>query len=83
MGKTLGYGEITVANVTEPFTVMLTNEAQQFATDSNRKVTSAQSTIQTLLLFVVVRSGLITQLEILLLAVGLLSVRAVKELHLV
>lgn len=43
MGKTLGYGEITVANMTEPFTVMLTNEAQQFATDSNRKVTSAQS----------------------------------------
>ena len=43
MGKTLGYGEITVANITEPFTVMLTNEAQQFATDSNRKVTSAQS----------------------------------------
>lgn len=43
MGKTLGYGEITVANVTEPFTVILTNEAQQFATDSNRKVTSAQS----------------------------------------
>lgn len=43
MGKTLGYGEITVTNVTEPFTVMLTNEAQQFATDSNRKVTSAQS----------------------------------------
>ena len=23
MGKTLGYGEITVANMTEPFTVML------------------------------------------------------------
>ena len=43
MGKTLGYGEITVANMTEPFTVMLTNEAQQFATDSNRIVTSAQS----------------------------------------
>lgn len=43
MGKTLGYGEITVANMTEPFTVMLTNEAQQFATDSNRKVTSAQN----------------------------------------
>lgn len=43
MGKILGYGEITVANMTEPFTVMLTNEAQQFATDSNRKVTSAQS----------------------------------------
>lgn len=43
MGKTLGHGEITVANMTEPFTVMLTNEAQQFATDSNRKVTSAQS----------------------------------------
>lgn len=43
MGKTLGYGEITVANMTEPFTVMLTNEAQQFTTDSNRKVTSAQS----------------------------------------
>ena len=43
MGKTLGYGEITVANMTEPFTIMLTNEAQQFATDSNRKVTSAQS----------------------------------------
>lgn len=43
MGKTLVYGEITVANMTEPFTVMLTNEAQQFATDSNRKVTSAQS----------------------------------------
>lgn len=43
MGKVLAYGEITVANVTEPFTVMLTNEAQQFATDSNRKVTSTQS----------------------------------------
>lgn len=43
MGKVLAYGEITVANMTEPFTVMLTNEAQQFATDSNRKVTSAQS----------------------------------------
>lgn len=43
MGKTLGYDEITVANMTEPFTVMLTNEAQQFTTDSNRKVTSAQS----------------------------------------
>lgn len=43
MGKILGYGEITVANMTEPFTVMLTNEAQQFATYSNRKVTSAQS----------------------------------------
>ena len=43
MGKTLGYGEITVANMTESFTVMLTNEAQQFATDSNRKVTSTQS----------------------------------------
>ena len=43
MGKTLGYGEITVVNMTEPFTVMLTNEAQQFATDSNRKVTSTQS----------------------------------------
>lgn len=43
MGKTLGYGEITVANMTESFTVMLTNEAQQFATDSNRIVTSAQS----------------------------------------
>lgn len=43
MGRTLGYGEITVANVTEPFTVMLTNEAQQFATDSNRKVTTTQS----------------------------------------
>lgn len=43
MGKSLGYGEITITNMTEPFTVMLTNEAQQFATDSNRKVTSAQS----------------------------------------
>ena len=43
MGEILGYGEITVANMTEPFTVMLTNEAQQFATDSNRKVTFAQS----------------------------------------
>lgn len=43
MGKILGYGEITVANIAEPFIVMLTNEAQQFATDSNRKVISAQS----------------------------------------
>lgn len=43
MSKTIGYGETTITNVTEPFTVMLTNEAQQFATDSNRKVTSAQS----------------------------------------
>lgn len=43
MGKSLGYGEITITNMTEPFTVMLTNEAQQFATDSNRKVVTAQS----------------------------------------
>lgn len=43
MGKSLGYGEITITNMTEPFTVMLTNEAQQFATDSNRKVVAAQS----------------------------------------
>lgn len=43
MSKTIAWAEGTFANVTEPFTVMLTNEAQQFATDSNRKVTSAQS----------------------------------------
>lgn len=43
MSKTIAWVEGTFANVTEPFTVMLTNEAQQFATDSNRKVTSAQS----------------------------------------
>ena len=43
MSKTIAWVEGTFANMTEPFTVMLTNEAQQFATDSNRKVTSAQS----------------------------------------
>ena len=43
MNKTIAWAEGTFVNVTEPFTVMLTNEAQQFATDSNRKVTSAQS----------------------------------------
>ena len=43
MSKTIGYGEATITNMTEPFTVMLTNEAQQFATDSNRKVSIAQS----------------------------------------
>lgn len=43
MNKTIAWTEGTFVNVTEPFTVMLTNEAQQFATDSNRKVTSAQS----------------------------------------
>lgn len=43
MSKTIAWAEGTFVNMTEPFTVMLTNEAQQFATDSNRKVTSAQS----------------------------------------
>lgn len=43
MNKTIAWAEGTFVNVAEPFTVMLTNEAQQFATDSNRKVTSAQS----------------------------------------
>lgn len=43
MSKTIAWAEGTFVNVTEPFTVMLTNEAQQFATDSNRKVTSVQS----------------------------------------
>ncbi len=43
MSKIIAWSEGTYTNMTEPFTVMLTNEAQQFATDSNRKVTSAQS----------------------------------------
>lgn len=43
MNKTIAWAEGTFVNMTEPFTVMLTNEAQQFATDSHRKVTSAQS----------------------------------------
>lgn len=43
MSKTIAWAEGTFTNMAEPFTVMLTNEAQQFATDSNRKVTSAQS----------------------------------------
>lgn len=43
MSKIIAWAEGTYTNMTEPFTVMLTNEAQQFATDSNRKVTSAQS----------------------------------------
>lgn len=43
MSKTIAWAEGTFTNMTEPFTVMLTNEVQQFATDSNRKVTSAQS----------------------------------------
>lgn len=36
-------GSITLKNLTEPFTVLLSNEMQQFSTDANRKVTSAQS----------------------------------------
>ena len=36
-------GSITLKNLTESFTVLLSNEMQQFSTDSNRKVTSAQS----------------------------------------
>ena len=36
-------GSITLKNLTEPFTVLLSNEMQQFSTDSNRKVASAQS----------------------------------------
>ena len=36
-------GSITLKNLTEPFTVLLSNEMQQFSTDSNRKVISAQS----------------------------------------
>jgi hypothetical protein len=43
VNKTIAWAEGTFVNMTEPFTVMLTNEAQQFATDSNRKVTSTQS----------------------------------------
>lgn len=43
MSKIIAWAEGTYTNMTEPFTAMLTNEAQQFATDSNRKVTSAQS----------------------------------------
>ena len=82
MSKTIAWAEGTFTNVTEPFTVMLTNEAQQFATDSNRKVTSAQSYYTDI---IVIRGSQerITRLEILLLAVESLSVRVVKELHLV
>lgn len=43
MGKILAYGEITITNLTEPFHVLLTNEAQQFVTNSSRVVTSTQS----------------------------------------
>ena len=43
MGNILAYGEITITNLTEPFHVLLTNEAQQFVTNSSRVVASAQS----------------------------------------
>ena len=41
--KVKASGSITIKNLSEPFSVILTNEAQQFSTDPNRKVTSAQS----------------------------------------
>lgn len=43
MGKTIAYGELTVTNLTEPFSVILTNEAQQFSTNASRLATTAQS----------------------------------------
>ena len=41
--KVKASGSITIKNLSEPFSVILTNEAQQFSTDPNRKVTSTQS----------------------------------------
>lgn len=41
--KVKATGSITLKNITEPFSAMLTNEMQQFSTDSSRKVISAQS----------------------------------------
>lgn len=41
--KVKATGSITLKIITEPFSAMLTNEMQQFSTDSSRKVISAQS----------------------------------------
>lgn len=43
MSKLIAYGEITVTNLTEPFSVILTNEAQQFSTNASRVSTTAQT----------------------------------------
>lgn len=43
MSKTIAYGDITISNLTEPFSIILTNESQQFSTNENRVVVSAQS----------------------------------------
>ena len=43
MGKITAYGNITITDLTEPFSVLLTNEAQQFAVNSTRKVVNTQS----------------------------------------
>ena len=36
--KVSAYGDITITIVNEPFSIHLSNEAQQFPTDENRKV---------------------------------------------
>lgn len=38
----ISYGSITISNINEPFTVILTNESQQFSVSSDRKVTNTQ-----------------------------------------
>lgn len=43
MSKITAYGNITITDLTEPFSVLLTNEAQQFAVNSTRKVVNTQS----------------------------------------
>lgn len=43
MSKITAYGNITITDLSEPFSVLLSNEAQQFAVDSSRKVTTVQS----------------------------------------
>ena len=41
--KVSAYGDITISIVNEPFSVHLSNEAQQFPTDENRKVANSLS----------------------------------------
>ncbi len=43
MSKITAYGNITITDLSEPFSVLLSNEAQQFAVNSTRKVVNTQS----------------------------------------
>ncbi|MGN0417109.1 tail fiber domain-containing protein [Anaerostipes faecalis] len=43
MGNLIAYGELTITNLIEPFTVILSNESQLFTTNASRVATVAQS----------------------------------------